>query len=205
MTARTSGGMTSNIGSTSVKTSTPRNVCNCGRASCAGERSGLTIFTPAEIFALPKDQHACILVDRVAAKGQSLVIAGQPSIGKTPLALQLIVSINTKRHWCGLETHGEPLVWLYLQNENSCDRLEKDLAALLEWGPNFDQSKLHVQVYRTHAGGFLSLDERQAVANIEKAIRDIQPTGIVCDPLRDFGIGDLNSDQDMIATLRELS
>jgi hypothetical protein len=169
------------------------------------EPVGLTILTPAEIFALPKDEHACILGDRVAAKGQSLVIAGQPSIGKTPLTLQLVVSINTKRHWGGLETHGEPLVWLYLQNENSRDRLEKDLAALLKWAPDFDQSKLHVQVYRTDADGFLSLDDRQAVANIEKAIQDIQPNGIVCDPLRDFGIGDLNSDQDMIATLRELS
>ena len=166
---------------------------------------GLTILTPEEIFALPKDEHACILGDRVAAKGQSLVIAGQPSIGKTPLTLQLIVSINIKRHWCGLETYGEPLVWLYLQNENSCDRLEKDLAALLKWAPNFDQSKLHIQVYRTEDDGFLSLDDPKAIANIEKAIRDIQPAGIVCDPLRDFGIGDLNSDQDMVATLRELS
>jgi hypothetical protein len=166
---------------------------------------GLTILTPAEIFALPKDEYANILGDRVAAKGQSVVISGQPSVGKTPLTLQLLVAINTKRTWCGLETHGEPLCWLYLQNENSRDRLEKDLAAFLKWAPNFDQSKLHVQVYRTEDDGFLSLDDRKAVANIEKAINDIQPNGIVCDPLRDFGIGDLNSDQDMIATLRELS
>jgi hypothetical protein len=165
----------------------------------------LTILTPDEISALSQIPNACLLDDNVIQKGGGTVVAGPPGIGKTKLALQFIVAKNTGRQWCGLETHGPPMDWLYLQNENGRDRLERDLQALRKWAPDFDQSKLHIQVYQTDNDGFLCLDDREAVARIARTIQKFNPEGIVADPLRDFGVGDLDSDADMIATVRALA
>jgi hypothetical protein len=174
----------------------------CGRNGIA---DGLTVLTPDEILALPIDEHSCLLGDRLLAKGQSLVVAGQAGIGKTRLSLQLIVACNTGRDFCGIETHARGLRWLVLQTENGLPRLQRDLSALRKWAGNFDQDKLHIQVIQKDSDAFLCLGDPAAVAQIEATIRRVQPDVIIADPLRDFGIGDLNSDADMIATLRELS
>jgi AAA domain len=175
-------------------------------AETAQEIQRLTVLTPDEILALPKDEHACIVGDRLLAKGQSLVIAGQPGLGKSKLVLQFAFACNVGRDFCGLETHGRGIRWLILQTENSVARLQEDLTALKSWaGPEFDQSRLHIQVVRSDDDGFLYLADRATIARISATIQSIQPDIIVGDPLRDFGIGNLDSDADMIATLRELS
>jgi hypothetical protein len=175
-------------------------------AETAREIQRLTVLTPDEILALPRDEHACIMGDRLLAKGQSLVIAGQPGLGKSKLALQFAFACNTGRDFCGLVTHGRGLRWLLLQTENSVARLQEDLAALKKWaGSEFDQSLLHLQVIRSDEDGFLCLDDKATVARISNTIQLVQPDGVIADPLRDFGVGNLDSDADMIATLRELS
>jgi hypothetical protein len=50
----------------------------------------------------------------------------------------------------------------------------------------------------------LSLADPTAARRTEATIRDINPGLVAVDPLRDFAIGDLNSDADMAATVREL-
>ena len=165
----------------------------------------LTVLTVEEILALPKDEHSCLLGDRLLAKGQSLVIAGPPGLGKSRLVLQLVVACIIGRAWCGFETHARPLRWLVLQTENGAERLKADCAALLKYAGDFDQTALHIQVIQSDQDGFLCLADPATVSRIEATIRHVRPDGIVADPLRDFGIGDLNSDADMIATLRELS
>ena len=175
-------------------------------AETAREPERLTVLTVDEILAVPRDEHSCILGDRLLAKGQSLVNAGQPGIGKTLLALQLAAASNVGRDWCGLVTHGRGLRWLVLQTENGLARVQHDLDMLKKWaGPEFDQSLLYVQVVRNDNDGFLCLDDSATVARISNTIQSVQPDVIIADPLRDFGIGNLDSDADMIATLRELS
>jgi hypothetical protein len=165
----------------------------------------LTTLTCEEILALPKDEHSCLLGDRVLAKGQSLVIAGQPGLGKSRFALQFASACITGQPFCGLETHAQGLRWLILQTENGVERLRADCAALMKHYGQFDQSLLHIQVVRNEDDGFLCLADTATIARIEATIRRIGPDIIVADPLRDFGFGDLNTDADMIATLRELS
>jgi AAA domain/CHC2 zinc finger len=175
-------------------------------AETAREPERVTVLTVDEILALPKDEHACILGDRLLAKGQSLVIAGQPGLGKTKLALQLPVACIVGRDFCRLVTHGRRFRWLVLQTENGVARVQDDLAALKKWaGPDFDQSLLYVQVVRNDNDGFLCLDDKATVTRISNTIQWVRPDVIIADPLRDFGIGNLDSDADMIATLRELS
>jgi hypothetical protein len=166
---------------------------------------GLTVLTLDEILALLRDEHSCLVGDRLLAKGQSLVIAGQPGLGKSRLALQLAVACITGLDFCGIETRARGLGWLVLQSENGAERLRKDAAALIKWAGRFDQSKLLVQVIQSDRDGFLCLGDAASVAAIEATIGRVLPDVIVADPLRDFSIGDLNSDADMIATLRELS
>jgi hypothetical protein len=174
----------------------------CGRN---GTGDGLTVLTPDEILALPKDEYSCLFGDQLLAKGQSLVIVGAAGLGKTRLAQQFAVACITGQPFCGIETHAQGLRWVILQTENGVERLRADCAALTKHYGKFDQSLLLIQVVRNEDDGFLCLSDPKTVARIEATIRRAEPDVIVADPLRDFSFGDLNADADMIATLRELS
>jgi hypothetical protein len=50
----------------------------------------------------------------------------------------------------------------------------------------------------------LYLNDPQNALRLEMAIKRIDPNIVAFDPLRDFGVGDLNSDADMADTLREI-
>src|SRR5262249_40996354 len=92
--------------------------------------SDLSVRSPAEILAIPRDEHANYLGDRLLAKMQSLVIAGVGGIGKTRLLLQLLVAFIIGRLWCGIETHAKGIRCLLIQTENGTARLQSDLEAL---------------------------------------------------------------------------
>ena len=48
---------------------------------------------------------------------------------------------------------------------------------------------------------FVSLKLPENEGRISALIQDINPTGVIYDVLRDYGIGDLNADEGMTATL----
>jgi hypothetical protein len=167
----------------------------------------MSIRSPGAILALPCDEHACMLGDRLLAKGQSFVIAGVGGVGKTRLLLQLLVALIVGRSWCGIATHARAPSCLLLQTENGNDRLQRDLAALKEWAAKDwkrVEDKLKIHTLETDADTLLHLSEPENALRIERIIRKLDPDILSFDPLRDFGIGDLNADADMAATLREL-
>ncbi len=168
------------------------------------ERGGesVPIHTAGEMLALPRDEHSCLLGDRLLARAQSLVIAGVGGIGKTRLVLQLLVALIIGRPWCGLETHARGLRCLFLQTENSTHRLQDDLSKLRDWTGN-DWPKVTNNLLISEAG-MMSLSDPSAARGLEGTIRHYNPDIIAVDPLRDFAFGDLNSDADMAYTLREL-
>jgi hypothetical protein len=43
------------------------------------------------------------------------------------MALRLAICQILGRPWCGLETEGEPVKWLFLGDENGIARLKEDL------------------------------------------------------------------------------
>lgn len=177
-------------------------------ARTAGNGDRLTIRAPDELLGLTFDDSDRILGDRLLATGQSLVIAGAGSIGKSRLLLQLAVAVITGRQFLGFETRGESLRWLILQAENSNRRLQSDLAALRQWAgtdwPRVNR-QLAIHTLESDADGFLSLDNNHAQRRIAAAIRDSAPDVVVWDSLYNFGIGDLNRDEDMAATLLAIS
>ena len=58
-----------------------------------------------------------------------------------------------------------------------------------------------IHTLETAEDSFVSLKLPENEVSVSALIQDIKPTGVVYDVLRDYGIGDLNSDEGMTATL----
>ena len=109
--------------------------------------------------------------------------------------------------WCGIETHASGQSCLLIQTENGTARLQHDLEALKKWAGKHWKivtDNLFIHTLEGDTDLLLHLSEPENVRRLESAIREVNPVIVSFDPLRDFGIGDLNSDADMSATLREL-
>jgi archaellum biogenesis ATPase FlaH len=154
------------------------------------------------------DNSDIILGDRILAKGQPLVIAGQGGTGKSRLMLQCIAAIVAGRKFLEFETSGSELRWLILQTENSNRRLQHDLSKIKSWLRD-DWPRFAVQVVihtiENDDDGFVSLDSPENQALIQTTIESANPDCIVIDPLNEFAAGDLNKDADMKNTVQMLS
>jgi AAA domain-containing protein/DnaB helicase-like protein len=167
----------------------------------------MSIRSPESILALPFDELACMLGNWLLAKGQSLVIAGVGAVGKTRLLLQLLVALILGRPWCGIETHARARSCLLLQTENGNGRLQRDLAALKKWaGKHWTivEEKLRIHTIESDTDSLRYVSDPENRRRVETVIRKLNPDILALDPLRDFGFGDLNTDADMAATLREV-
>jgi hypothetical protein len=67
----------------------------------------------------------------------------------------------------------------------------------------FDEGTF-IHTIETETDALLTLSLEANQRQIVRAIREIEPDGIVYDVFRDFDIGDLNSDRDMVETLSTL-
>lgn len=172
-------------------------------------RPKLTLRKPDEILAMQFDDSDIILGDRLFAKGQSLVIAGQGGLGKSRLLLQFAACVISGRKFLAFDTAGSGLRWLILQVQNSNRRLKDDLARIKAWLGAADWRRFNEQVIihtlENDQDGFVSLDSLDNQAAIQAVIQETEPDIICADPLDEFGVGDLNKDADMKATLTALS
>jgi hypothetical protein len=172
-------------------------------------KAELTIRKPDELLAMAFDDSDRILGDRLLALAQTFAMVGAGSLGKSRLLLQLAVAVITGRAFLGLETRRPDLRWLILGPENSTRRLQMDFAALRKWVGPKDWAKvnaqLSIQTLETDADAFLSLDSARTQERIADTIRDMEPSVVAFDSLYNFGVGDLNRDEDMAATLLALS
>jgi hypothetical protein len=172
------------------------------------KRPPLTIRTIDEILAMQFDAGDLILPNGYLVQGERTAVCGMGGVGKSRLLMQLALSCRTGRKFLGWETRGRELRWLFLQTENSCRRLQADLQRMLSAFTPAEREAITTGVFfHTLEGdedGFLALDmeNRERIAD---AIANTEANIVVFDPLRDFGIDDLNSDAHMTETLREIS
>jgi AAA domain len=173
----------------------------------ASKRAPLTIRTIDEILGMEFDPADLVSPNGYLTLGDATAICGPGGIGKTRLTMQLGMCCRAGRDFLGWQTNGQELRFLFLQTENSSRRLQADLEKMLSaFTP--DQQKhikagLFFHTLEQDDDGYLALDfENQK--RIEKAITDTSADVIICDPLRDFSLDDLNSDKVMDETVRDL-
>lgn len=158
----------------------------------------ITIRSIEEISNLKLDPHDNLFGDRLLTKGGKLCIVGQGDIGKSRLVLHLAASLCSNRSWLGIETHTHNPTIIMFQTENSNRRLKTEAEFIFrEYGKAFSQ-RLLIHCQETDQDGIMRIDMNSK--RIEAVLTQFNPDIVIFDPLRDFSIGDLNSDYDMITT-----
>jgi hypothetical protein len=172
------------------------------------QRSPLTIRSISEILDMRFDDRDLVLANGYLAQAERTAVCGTGGVGKSRLIMQLTLCCRTGRDFLGWPTQGQELRWLFLHTENSCRRLQYDLDRMLSAFTAEEQEAIKVGVFfhtlEADDDGFLMLDVENA-KRIEDAISKTGADIVVFDPLRDFGLDDLNADRHMTETLREIS
>lgn len=168
----------------------------------------LSVRKPGELLNMQFDDSDILLGDRVLAKGQFLVIAGQAGIGKSRFGLQLAVDSILSRDFLKLPVKNGGGKWLMLQTENSNRRLNKDLhrlkESLMEEQWEMIHDNLHIHTLEEQHDYILTLGDPINFSRVGQTILDVSPDVVVFDPLYSFGIGDLNNDAEMAESCRKL-
>ena len=176
--------------------------------SLHGKNGAFTMRSPNEILVLPRDQSANYMADRALAKGQSQLMAGVGDLGKSRLNLQQIAALTTGLPWCGLETHARGIKAVIFQAENINHRLQTDLEALKHWAGKdwklIDQN-IKIHTLETDEDFIVALSDPAKAREMERIVRSEKPGLVSFDAIYNFGIGDLNTDQDMLATYRAMT
>jgi hypothetical protein len=163
-----------------------------------------TIRSAQDILALELDEHDNLLEDRLLTKGGMLCLVGQGGIGKSRLAIHLAVALVLNKPWLGLPTWEQrtPLRILFLQSQNSNRRLKDEIGRMRKvYGDEF-LTRVFFQCLDKGTDGFVKADANRE--RLEQAVADCEPNIVIFDPLSSFGIGDLNTDADMILTCNTL-
>jgi RecA-family ATPase len=167
--------------------------------------AALTVRRPSEILGMMFSPEDFILENGYLTKGDALAICGAAGVGKTRLSMQMVIAILTGRDFLDWKTRGKGTRWLILQTENSNRRLKFELSAMLSGLTEQEREAVDdgivIHTLETAEDSFVSLKLLENETRISALVQEIAPTGIVFDVLRDYGIGDLNSDEGMTSTL----
>jgi hypothetical protein len=170
-------------------------------------RAPLTVRTIPEILEMKFDADDLILENGYATKGDLTAICGMGGVGKSRLAIQFAFCCRAGRDFLGWKTRGHDLRSLFLQTENSCRRLNSDIAKMLGGFTPEEQEAIKSGIFfhtlEQDDDGFLALDTENK-QRVEDKITQTAADVVVWDPLRDFSVDDLNSDKFMGETLRDI-
>ena len=171
-------------------------------------RAQLTVRRPNELLGMQFDPHDTILGNNLWCRGQTAAIVGAPEVGKSRIVIQMLASIVAGKPFLSFPTNGSNLRWLVLQTENSNRRLKDEILRL---GPLLGPEgwlRFNMQVVfhtlENEMDGLVMLNNPDAVSRLSNLIQSTKPDCIAIDPLRDFGFGNLDRDECMVATLQNL-
>lgn len=97
----------------------------------------LTFLKPSEILAWEQPHDLCLVGEGLVTRGETILIAGAPGIGKSRAAFALAVAGATGRDWLGQPVRCR-FRTLFIQCENGMHRLNKDFAALQAAGMDLE-------------------------------------------------------------------
>jgi hypothetical protein len=166
--------------------------------------NSLTFRSVSEILGMTFSDSDLYLSNGYLQKGGSLAIAGSGGIGKSRLVMQLAICSAAGIPFLGWPTRGNPK-WLFLQTENGNRRLHHDLAKMTkslgaEEIALLDRKIVFHTLENSH-DVLIRPSSDKAHNRLADAITRHDPDVVVFDVLRDFAIGDLNSDDGMSQTL----
>ena len=170
--------------------------------------SSLTSKNPQDIMNANLPAIKSYFADSVIAPGDFTTILGQGGIGKSRIATQLAVCCILGIDFCGQPTNAKGLPWFILQAENSTRRLQTDLQNIKNWITEEQWQELipllHFHTLDTELDHNLALTSDTTRNIIANTIDEIKPHFVLWDALPDFAIGNLNSDEDMHATIQAI-
>ena len=176
-------------------------------AALPGPRT-FTLWKPSQFLAYVPPSDAIILGDGLVERGKWASILGIGGLGKTRLALNLAKCQILGREWCGISTHGLPLRWMFLSNENGLRRYQTDFRAMLASETAAQRAALDahllVMALTDDEDGDLNTGSREAMARLAVTLRKHRPDVVILDPWADMVAGDENKTEDIVATLRTL-
>jgi hypothetical protein len=174
-----------------------------------GDAAIYAVRDSEEILSLQFSPDDILLSNGYLAKGDSTTFCGAPGVGKSRLSNQLAICCALGLPFLGWETTAMDAKWLFLQTENGNRRLQADLSAMLANLTSVQRQMvkdaLAIHTLESEEDGIMFLSNERAVAGIRALIQKTEPDIVIFDPLRDFAIGDLNTDADMAATLSAIS
>jgi hypothetical protein len=146
------------------------------RTTKAGKRERrIQFFAPSELRDYHPVKDTVLVGDCHIMRGETFVIAGEPSVGKSLAATQLAVSGSTQRDWFGLKVHC-PFRTLIIQTENGRYRLQQEFSAL-----DCVQLEDFIRVSEPPPFG-LTLTNKEFHEDIDAVLDSFKPECVILDP-----------------------
>jgi hypothetical protein len=147
----------------------------------------IRLLSRADIENLPEPEF---LVGGMLVKNSLAILYGDPSAGKTFLALDMAICVSSGRAWCGREISGAPVVYVCAEGLTGIGRRIK--------ANEFRNGGLATNLYLV--GGAIQLHQPTAIDDFISLLREknVRPGFVVFDTLSRCSVGvDENSAKDM--------
>ena len=155
-----------------------------------------TVWSPSQFMGYKIPEGHDILGDGIIQMSEMTCLIGQGGSGKSRLSLWLALCQITGREWCDIPTHGPSRKWLFLGNENSIVRYQRDLMKMLK---NFTKAEIELIEDNLRLPAVLSMDDAllsvenpETLAKLKVTIEQELPDVVVVDPFEAFMDGDIN-------------
>ena len=138
--------------------------------------------------------------ENLIPRGGLVVLAGKPGVGKTTLALDLVLHLASGKPWLGLPVQ-RPLNVLLVENEGPIQQFQAKLAHKAErWGHPIEGG-VHVHTWRW---GSLDLADPGVLAALRGYLDRESIDLVVGDPLNTLGVQGVGSPEDTRGFVRAL-
>lgn len=174
----------------------------------AKESTSLTFRKISEIIAMKFSDDDLYLANGYLVRGGSLAIVGSGGIGKSRLVMQMAICSASGIPFLDIPTRGQPK-WMFLQTENGNRRLQHDLQRMTQTldaeAISLLDDRIVLHTLENSNDVFMRPTSESVADRLIESIIHHDPDIVVVDVLRDFGIGDLNTDEGMTGTLEAIT
>ena len=171
----------------------------CDMASRNGHSASLKLWTPHEVLTTPAPPLNWIY-DPWLGAGDVVILAGEPGLGKSWVALDLFFRLSLSRPWAGKNNLAGPQRVLYVDEENNFRLVRHRMRKLVNGMDlsiaNLDPAYLAAS-YAMEQG--INLDDPASLELLKRKLDQVRPQFIIFDSLVRIHHRDENSNAEMAA------